>query len=127
MKNCQIVLIRKFITSEHSRVKKLRQLFSRKQSSSTRKSEPLTAHKVDMSFRIFWTKITREWELDKIKAIREKVIAVAQAPDFRKNPIERQYTVEGLDEYAHSGASLLALIDVLNALESYYETNEENN
>ena len=82
-------------------------------------SIPMTEHRVDMSFRIFWTKISSEWDLDRMRDIRQQVKNVTQQPNFQKNLIERRYVVEGLDELAHSGASLLALVDVLDALEKY--------
>lgn len=85
----------------------------------TSQSIPMTEHRVDMSFRIFWTKISREWDLERLQVIREKVKDVVQQPNFEKNLVERRYVVEGLDEQAHSGASLLALIEVLDALEKY--------
>jgi hypothetical protein len=43
--------------------------------------------------------------------------AVIHSPDFHDNALERKYMVEGLDEFAHSGASLLALQKVLAAWE----------
>ena len=91
----------------------------KKDQAKPRQSIPMTEHRVDMSFRIFWTKISHEWDLDRMRDIREQVKNVTQQPNFQKNLIERRYTVEGLDEQAHSGASLLALIDVLDALEKY--------
>jgi hypothetical protein len=82
-------------------------------------SIPMTEHRVDMSFRIFWTKISTEWDLDRIRHIRKQVQQVTQQANFQKNLVERRYAVEDLDEQAHSGASLLALIEVLDALEKY--------
>lgn len=85
----------------------------------------MTEHSVDMSFRIFWTKIARQWHNERLQQVRAQVLQVTQRPDFQKNMIERRYRVEGLDDQAHSGASLLALLDVLAALEAYKdETND---
>jgi hypothetical protein len=83
-------------------------------------AEPMTEPKIDFSFRIYWTKISFEqhWDLDRIRTLRRNVEAVTQQPDFQKNLIDRRYVVEGLDDLAHSGASLLALLEVLAALET---------
>ena len=92
------------------------------------KSIPMTEHRVDMSFRIFWTKISREWELERIRNVRKQVQLVTQQPNFQKNLVERRYAVDGLDDQSHSGASLLALIDVLDALEKFQlEQYQEDN
>jgi hypothetical protein len=50
---------------------------------------------------------------------------VIEAPGYRKNLIERRYRVTGLDEQAHSGASLMALLEVLEALETYSMQSED--
>lgn len=64
-----------------------------------------------------------KWDMARIREMKAQVIAVTQQPNFEKNLIERRFRVEGLDAQAHSGASLLALIDVLNALETYAANN----
>ncbi len=84
---------------------------------------PLTEARIDFGFRIYWTKMATQWDMARICEMKAQVIAVTQQPDFEKNLIERRFRVEGLDEQAHSGASLLALIDVLNALETYAANN----
>lgn len=83
--------------------------------------EPMSEQKVDFSFRIYWTKIGRQWDLTHIRALRPRVEAITAHPEFEKNLIDRRYRVEGLDDLAHSGASLLALLEVLDALENTYE------
>ncbi len=88
-------------------------------------AEAMTEQKVDFSFRIYWTKIAREWDLVRIRETQSRVKHITEHPDFQKNLIDRRYRVEGLDDLAHSGASLLALLDVLDALENSYEG--ENN
>jgi hypothetical protein len=82
----------------------------------------MTEPKIDFSFRVYWTKISfeQQWDLARIRALRPNVEAVTQQPDFQKNLIDRRYVVEGLDDLAHSGASLLALLEVLAALEKTY-------
>jgi hypothetical protein len=84
---------------------------------SPKPAEPLTAPKIDFAYSIFWTKMTRTWDSERRRLMAERVGAVIHSPDFHDNALERKYMVEGLDEFAHSGASLLALQKVLAAWE----------
>lgn len=81
-----------------------------------RPAEPLTGPKIDFAYSIFWTKIARVWDHDRRQLMAERVAALVNAPGFEANALERKYRVEGLDDLAHSGASLLALQKVLEAL-----------
>ncbi len=94
----------------------LRQLFGNQADEGRPKHEKMTEAKVDFSFRIYWTKIGRAWDLERIHTLQTEVEAVTNQADFQKNLIDRRYVVASLDEQAHSGASLLALLDVLAAL-----------
>lgn len=86
-----------------------------------RPPEPLSSEKIDAGYRLFWTKTALAWDAARRAAVAQQVQAVTAAPDFENNALERRYTVDGLDEQAHSGASLLALLDVLRALDAYEE------
>jgi hypothetical protein len=88
---------------------------------------PITEVGIDFSLRIYWMKISTEqkWTLERIHELRDKVLPVVQASEFEKNLIERRYTVEGLDERAHSGASLMALLDVLYGLEQFDDSESQ--
>ena len=77
--------------------------------------EPLTEQKVDFAYTIFWTKTSAGWDEAKIALIAERVAALIVSSDFDKNFFERKFKVEGLDDLAHAGASLLALQKVLEA------------
>ena len=81
--------------------------------------EPLSADKIDAGYRLYWTKMALTWDDDRRTQITERVAAAVAAPDFEDNMLERRFTVEGLDDSAHSGASLLALVAVLRALDAY--------
>ena len=87
-----------------------------------KQAEQMTEPKIDFSFRIYWTKISfeQQWDLDRVRTLKPNVRTVTQQPDFQKNLIDRRYVVEELDDLAHSGASLLALLEVLDALENDY-------
>lgn len=85
--------------------------------------ERMTSAKVDFSFRIYWTKMTRQWVASRRAEVRQVVRALTQSPDFEKNLIEKRYrlSLEDIPEQSHSGASLLALLDVLDALDQMEE------
>jgi hypothetical protein len=103
----------------------LRRLFKRQADEGSEKSTgiPMTEQAVDFSFRVYWMKLSTEqqWDLTRIQELRSLVLPVTQRPDFRKNLVDRRYTVDGLGTQAHSGASLLALLEVLDGIEAYLE------
>lgn len=90
--------------------------------------ENLTSAKVDFNFRIYWTKMGLKWSAAQRATIREQVLTVVQASGFDPNLIEKQYQLplEGIPEVSHSGTSLLALLTVLNALDTVAEESETN-
>jgi hypothetical protein len=45
------------------------------------------------------------------------VTTLIESPDFLNNAFERKFQVEGLDDLHHSGASLIALKKVLEAMD----------
>ena len=81
--------------------------------------EPLTTDRIDAGYRLFWTKIALSWNGDRRTTMAGRVADAIGAPDFENNALERRFRVEGLDEQAHSGASLLALAEVLRALATF--------
>jgi hypothetical protein len=91
-----------------------------KRVSQPRPAEPLSADKIDMGYRLFWTKTALTWDAARRTEIAARVAVVIAAPGFENNALERRYAVEGLE--THSGASLLALAVVLRALADQDET-----
>ena len=73
--------------------------------------------RVDYSYRVFWTKQARDWDAHKRRVIREQLDGLMSDAGFEANAFERHYRVEGIDA-EHSGASLLALNQVLEALDA---------
>lgn len=71
---------------------------------------------IEFSYTVFWTRQVLGWDAARRAAIRAELRRVLAQPDFVNNAFSRQYTVAGLDEQAHAGASLLALDKVLTAL-----------
>jgi hypothetical protein len=80
-----------------------------------RPPETLSVDKIVMGYRLYWTKTAITWDAARRTEIAARVAAVIAAPDFEGNALERRYAVEGLE--THSGASLLALAAVLQALD----------
>lgn len=101
-----------------------RWLGGRGKASSSQQGERMTETKIDFSLRIYWMRVytERQWTQAQMRELHAKVVQVVQNEGFEKNFIERRYRVDGLDGQAHSGASLLALIEVLNGLIHYIET-----
>jgi hypothetical protein len=91
----------------------------------------LNADKIDAGYRLFWTKLALTWDAPRRAAIASEVAAVIAAPDFEGNALERRYSVAGLDDdapegaAAHSGASLVALGDVLRALDAFEDDEDD--
>jgi hypothetical protein len=80
-----------------------------------RPPETLSTDKIEMGYRLYWTKTALTWDAAQRAAIAARVDAVIAAPEFEGNALERRFAVEGLE--THSGASLLALAAVLRALD----------
>jgi hypothetical protein len=78
--------------------------------------EPLSAARIEMGYRLHWLTLAVGWEPDRRERLAAAVAVVIAAPDFVSGGLERRYTVDGLDDRAHSGPSLLALAEVLRAL-----------
>lgn len=73
------------------------------------------------SYTIFWTRQAQAWPEERRQQVREAVEAITRRPDFSANLYLRNYHVAELDEQAHAGASLQALLKVLRALPDHEE------
>ena len=71
--------------------------------------------RVDFSYTVFWTKQVRLWDAAKREAVSRYLAELTASADFDANFYQRTYTLTEVDG-AHSGASLLALQKVLQAL-----------
>ena len=86
------------------------------QKAETEREQRVTSRdRVDYSYSIFWTKNARQWDKQKRDDALQRVNALIQSPEFAANPYQRNYQLEGI-EGSHSGASLIALQKVLEAL-----------
>jgi rhamnogalacturonyl hydrolase YesR len=71
--------------------------------------------RVAYSYTVFWTKTARLWDATKREAVAQQLAESIASADFDANFYQRTYTLIEVDG-AHSGASLLALQKVLQAL-----------
>ena len=81
--------------------------------------KPDTPHapdRVDYSYRVFWTKQARGWDAARRRSILAATRALTASTTFEPNAFARRYQVEGVDG-EHSGASLLALVQVLEVFD----------
>ncbi len=71
--------------------------------------------RIDYSYTVFWTKTARQWDAPRRSAVEKHLAVLIQTANFEANLLDRKYTLDEL-EGAHSGASLIALKKVLEAL-----------
>lgn len=69
-----------------------------------------------LSYRIDWLRRASEWDDDRRREVGRAVVSATQAPGFDRQSRSREYRVPKLDGLSHSGASLVALLEVLDAL-----------
>jgi len=79
------------------------------------------AQAAEFSYTIFWTREAQSWSEQRRGEVGRAVEAVTGRPGFADNLYLRNYRVPGLDEQAHAGASLQALLKVLRALQEREE------
>jgi hypothetical protein len=77
--------------------------------------------RVAYSYSLYWTKQARTWDSARRAAVIEALAAVLAQPGFEANDYERRFAVPALDAQAHAGASLVALGQVLAALNAESE------
>ncbi len=70
------------------------------------------------SYRVYWTRIARAWDAERRGQVRSATQAVIESPGFLPNEMLRRYRVPEIDSLAHAGASLVALVQVLDALQT---------
>ena len=80
----------------------------------------------ELAYVLHWTKTARSWPAERRVQVRAAALDVVEADDFAANALRRRYRVAGLDDSQHAGASLIALLKVLDGLEEYQPTDEES-
>jgi len=86
-----------------------------RQIDAEREQRVASRDRVDYSYTVFWIKNARRWDAAKREAVARQLAELITSTDFDANFYQRTYTLAEVDG-AHSGASLLALQKVLQAL-----------
>lgn len=75
----------------------------------------------DFAHRIYWTNEARGWDQTKRRRVLIAVREFVERKTFDANQAGRKFHIPQVDKSLHSGPSLLALIEVLRALEAFYD------
>lgn len=70
------------------------------------------------AYRVGWLNEARTWDAARRAAVSAGLRAIVEDPSFTPNENRRRYRVPELDSRLHAGASLLALQQILQAIES---------
>lgn len=74
--------------------------------------------------KIHWTKEARAWDQAKRAQVLSAVRKFVEGKTFDANQTERKFRIPQVDEGHYSGPSLLALLEVLLAFETFYNRSE---
>jgi hypothetical protein len=85
------------------------------QINTEREQRVISRDRVDYLHAVFWMKHARLRDVAKREAVARQLAELINSADFDANFYQRTYTLTEIDG-AHSGASLLALQKVLEAL-----------
>jgi hypothetical protein len=77
----------------------------------------------DYAYTVHWLKEARSWSDSKRERVRDALDQMMPASTFREESDESRYTLSQVDDVPHTGASLAALLRVLDALAK--ESSEE--
>jgi hypothetical protein len=94
------------MTSVREAVRRLRRRVSRQEAADSA-----------FAYTVYWTKQVRTWDPARRGEVYGSVQQVVSEPDFVPNEFERRYRIQEIDDLAHAGASLVALLAVLEAFE----------
>ena len=72
----------------------------------------------EYSYTVHWTRSVRTWPSDRRRRAMHALRALAQRSDFNAQPYGEQYRLPQADEASHDGASLMALLKVLEAFQA---------
>ena len=82
-----------------------------------RGADPQVQHAA-FAYVVYWTKTVRGWTPERRAAALRAVRDIAARQDFLPTTYERRYRLADVDSSSHAGASLIALQQVLEAMES---------
>jgi hypothetical protein len=78
------------------------------------------------SFSVHWTKTAQGWDLDRRQRVRSALLDLTRGAGFEATSLDRRYLVAEIDDLPHAGASLSALLEVLEALSRPMEIPSED-
>jgi hypothetical protein len=81
-----------------------------------RPRNPEASNAAGYSYAVHWTRTARTWDGAKRERARITLLDLTRRAEFVPTVYERRYTVTEVDDSAHAGASLVALLRVLEAL-----------
>ncbi|NIS79970.1 MAG: hypothetical protein GTO14_07135 [Anaerolineales bacterium] len=79
-------------------------------------SVPEQSHS-DFAYKVYWTKHVRDWSVGRRRSTQSAVERTVSQSEFVANKFERRYSIPEVDEIPHSGASLIALLEVLQSFD----------
>ncbi len=71
----------------------------------------------EYAYTLYWAGCVQHWDPEQRQKVASSLKAVVSSPGFRPNEFYRVYSVPGLDDSAHAGASLIALASILAAFD----------
>ena len=74
------------------------------------------ANAAEYSYAVHWTKIARTWDAARRERVRAALLALIGRGELVATAHARRLTVLEVDDSPHAGASLTALLGVLDAL-----------
>lgn len=72
----------------------------------------------DYLFTVHWLTEARSWRRAKRAEVLAALTDLMREPSFAAESLEREYVVEQIDDFQHTGASLTTLRKVLKALDA---------
>jgi hypothetical protein len=70
---------------------------------------------VGFSYAAYWTDLASGWSVERRNVVRMAVERIVEQSDFKPNEFRHLYHIPEIDEVAHAGSSLLALLRVIKA------------
>ncbi len=69
--------------------------------------------KAGFSYMVYWTDLVSGWSAERRYIARLAVERIVKQPDFKPNEYTQLYHLSEVDDVAHVGSSILALLKVL--------------
>jgi hypothetical protein len=77
------------------------------------------------SYTGYWTDLVSEWSVERKHIVRLAVERIVERSDFKPNEFRHLYHIPEIDDVAHAGSSLLALLRVIKAYDEGVNAGED--